>query len=711
MKRFLNTSTALSFALTTAFALPLSAQTVLELRNQEVTCLPNANAECPEGAFCIVARREANCEKNATRTLDALEERGAEGPFVGLFGPAGRLIEPGDASAEAAGEGEGEGAMTDAEAEAAATAAIEGEAVEGEAGVDGSVEVVPEADVAAQEDASAQAEADAAAAEAALAAEAEAQAEADAAAEEAAAQAEAEAAAAADEAAQAEAEAAAQEAAAQAEAEAAAEAAAAQAEADAAAQEASSQAETDAAADADAAQAEADAQAAAEAAAAAAEAEAGVEAEAEVAQEGDVQIVTEAELGAMLETAEGVEAPTAEAVEALSNILTSDSSEGSDETVVIMPEAVAAAMEDEAAAEPRATGDAEAQAATEAEPAAKPRKRRKPRATVTEVTERDTRSSDQDFESEAIAKTTARNDDGDKQLSDLEKFGLVVLGGLVVGAILNNGDEVVSNTGDRVVVQQDDGRYLVLKDDDTLIRRPGSTVETENFDDGSTRSTVTYADGTRIVTIRDASGRVLRRARIGTDGQQVLLIDDLTPVERIDVTTLQQPRDGGRVIDIRNDDAELRAALLARESAEIGRSFSLRQIREYSEVRALAPTIDVESIRFDTGSAAIRRNEVDKLADLGAFVKASIEENPGEVFLIEGHTDAVGSAAYNLALSDRRAESLALALTEFFDVPPENLVVQGYGETELLIDTDGDEARNRRASVRLITSLLSRSGT
>lgn len=46
----------------------------------------------------------------------------------------------------------------------------------------------------------------------------------------------------------------------------------------------------------------------------------------------------------------------------------------------------------------------------------------------------------------------------------------------------------------------------------------------------------------------------------------------------------------------------------------------------------------------------------------------------------------------NLALSDRRAESVALALTEYFDIPPENMIIQGHGETELLIDTQSDES-------------------
>ena len=87
-------------------------------------------------------------------------------------------------------------------------------------------------------------------------------------------------------------------------------------------------------------------------------------------------------------------------------------------------------------------------------------------------------------------------------LSDLEKAGLLVLGALAVGAIIKNNRRrtthrstwrerrVVSNTGDRVVVLQPDGTYQVLKDDDTVIRRPGSTVRTETFRDGSTRTIV-----------------------------------------------------------------------------------------------------------------------------------------------------------------------------------------------------------------------------
>jgi outer membrane protein OmpA-like peptidoglycan-associated protein len=83
-----------------------------------------------------------------------------------------------------------------------------------------------------------------------------------------------------------------------------------------------------------------------------------------------------------------------------------------------------------------------------------------------------------------------------------------------------------------------------------------------------------------------------------------------------------------------------------------------------------------------------------------------IADNPRELFLVEGHTDATGPASYNLALSDRRAESVALALTEFFEIPPENLIIQGYGERYLRIPTAAAEERNRRVAIRRITPLM-----
>lgn len=323
--------------------------------------------------------------------------------------------------------------------------------------------------------------------------------------------------------------------------------------------------------------------------------------------------------------------------------------------------------------------------------------------TETTITESDTRSSFEEFAKAPKVLEGGRKKSG---LSDLEKAGLIALGAIVVGKMLSDGREVVSNSGDRVVVREPDGGYQVYKDDDTLLRRPGSTVRTETYGDGSTRSTVTREDGSEVVTIRDATGRVLRRVLYDTRGNETVLIDDLMPEEQIDVSVLPEPRPERMTISSRGEDASLRAELARVEAQRLGRSFSLRQIRDIKEVRRLAAVIDVDNITFDTGSAVIRTTEARKLADLGGTMSDILDNNPYEVFLIEGHTDAVGSASSNLALSDRRAESVALALTEYFGIPPENMVVQGYGEYDLRVETDADERRNRRVAVRLISPLM-----
>ena len=118
------------------------------------------------------------------------------------------------------------------------------------------------------------------------------------------------------------------------------------------------------------------------------------------------------------------------------------------------------------------------------------------------------------------------------------------------------------------------------------------------------------------------------------------------------------------------------------------------------------PSIDVDSINFETGSREIPPDQAAKLQAIADGINRAIQRNPRTVFLIEGHTDAVGSDVDNLSLSDRRAESAATLLTQQFNVPAENLTSQGYGEQYLKVPTDGPERRNRRVTVRNITPLL-----
>jgi outer membrane protein OmpA-like peptidoglycan-associated protein len=117
--------------------------------------------------------------------------------------------------------------------------------------------------------------------------------------------------------------------------------------------------------------------------------------------------------------------------------------------------------------------------------------------------------------------------------------------------------------------------------------------------------------------------------------------------------------------------------------------------------------IDLDVINFEFGSASISESEVQKLESVADAIQRILDKNPAETFLIEGHTDAVGSDQSNLVLSDKRAESVASALTNVFDIPPENLVTQGYGERYLKVATQEPSRDNRRVAIRRITPLVS----
>jgi len=74
---------------------------------------------------------------------------------------------------------------------------------------------------------------------------------------------------------------------------------------------------------------------------------------------------------------------------------------------------------------------------------------------------------------------------------------------------------------------------------------------------------------------------------------------------------------------------------------------------------------------------------------------------------IAGHTDMVGSDAYNQQLSELRATTVLYYLASK-GVPPFKMVPIGYGENELLdpTPTENAQAKNRRAEIRIIGSMI-----
>jgi outer membrane protein OmpA-like peptidoglycan-associated protein len=222
--------------------------------------------------------------------------------------------------------------------------------------------------------------------------------------------------------------------------------------------------------------------------------------------------------------------------------------------------------------------------------------------------------------------------------------------------------------------------------------------------------------GEQIVTIVDEDGRLLRRARRFRDGREVVIIDNTFrgPPRRIDEDIVDlPPPDIGMPRERYIVDAEgasedvIYDTLIAPPVAPIARRYTLDEVRYSPSLRARMRSVDVDTINFDTGSWEVTQDQAQRLGAVARAIAQAVQRNPAEVFLIEGHTDAVGSDIDNLSLSDRRAQSVAAILTRDFRVPPENLTTQGYGEQALKVNTQEASRENRRVTVRRITPLLS----
>ncbi len=172
----------------------------------------------------------------------------------------------------------------------------------------------------------------------------------------------------------------------------------------------------------------------------------------------------------------------------------------------------------------------------------------------------------------------------------------------------------------------------------------------------------------------------------------------------IDLGDDYEPRDAVFMDEI--DDEELETYLVAAPRRKIDRRYTIEEIEEEPELRTAMPAIEIDNIHFGFNESFVREEEVDKLDRVAEVIEKILAAHPGEVFMIAGHTDAVGSDDYNLNLSRERAEAVKKALTSYYVIPARNLKTVGYGERYLKIPTAEQEEENRRVSLQRVTPLV-----
>lgn len=110
-------------------------------------------------------------------------------------------------------------------------------------------------------------------------------------------------------------------------------------------------------------------------------------------------------------------------------------------------------------------------------------------------------------------------------------------------------------------------------------------------------------------------------------------------------------------------------------------------------------TAILQNIFFDVDKYDVKQKSVAELEKMTRFLK----ENPSQRVEISGHTDNSGSPAYNLQLSQKRAQAVYDHLIAS-GVDPARLIPKGYGATQPLADNNTEEGRqkNRRIEFKLI---------
>lgn len=289
------------------------------------------------------------------------------------------------------------------------------------------------------------------------------------------------------------------------------------------------------------------------------------------------------------------------------------------------------------------------------------------------------------------------------QTANAQPIQPVAPGEAITQLVLQIGSQLVVNS-----VGQDTDRFYNEQQDE---------VYYERLSNGRVRETITKPDGSQIVTVRNRNGDVLRRSRIMPDGREYILAsfddrydDDLDnwrdpganlPPLRLTIPVREYVLDAEYA-----DENEVSTFFRQPPVEQVNRIYSIDEVKRSARIRDTVRRLEVGNLTFDTGSATISRDQVGALSKVANAMLDLLEKNPAETFLIEGHTDAVGSDISNLKLSDLRAATIARILTDFYGVPPENLATQGYGERYLKIRTESAERENRRVTIRRITPLI-----
>jgi outer membrane protein OmpA-like peptidoglycan-associated protein len=136
----------------------------------------------------------------------------------------------------------------------------------------------------------------------------------------------------------------------------------------------------------------------------------------------------------------------------------------------------------------------------------------------------------------------------------------------------------------------------------------------------------------------------------------------------------------------------------ARVTVDDGRGASCSATAPITVIQRFVLTERGRKVLFDFNKATLKPEARSQLA----VVLQALKEQPGLNVLVVGHTDSVGSDAYNMGLSQRRAESVATYLVQN-GVPRQSIKTEWHGESQPVASNANAQGRaqNRRVEITL----------
>ena len=214
--------------------------------------------------------------------------------------------------------------------------------------------------------------------------------------------------------------------------------------------------------------------------------------------------------------------------------------------------------------------------------------------------------------------------------------------------------------------------------------------ENKRVEFGGDGTSTVYNNATQITAdgrLPDGERGKLRRARVTVDGKYVKTYLDDT-----------------RVLNVPNADLGRANKILFHTDADAKTPTLFGNFRiaaggkKLYDALSTAGRVATQGIYFDTGSDRVRPESTPTLKEIGTMLK----DHPDLKLTIEGHTDNVGAAASNQALSEKRAAAVRQALIDTYQVDGARLQAKGLGQTKPAASNDTPEGRQSNRRVELV---------